>query len=362
MSRLDEPNVFERDSLDLIGEMARAVDVFDEAIERTRALEIPYPPDAVDNVVVAGMGGSAIAADLLLGAYWERLRKPVTVVRGYGLPGWAGERTLAIASSFSGTTEETLTCTMDAVDRTCMTMAVSTGGKMTAWYRPEGVPVVEPPAAPMPRAAGVQMLGCLLVLLERMQVLPALDAHFDDARERMAAAIDEYGPGVSSAENPAKAIALRLAGHLPLVWGAQATAPVAYRWKSQINENANLPAFDATFPEHNHNEIVGMEGFDLLGIGTHVVVLRDPRHHRQIERRFDVAERLLEPHVGGFTNVVAEGVTELGRMLDLVLLGDYMSLYLAALRGVDPGPIEMIDRLKQGLANTGYGRSPAPEQ
>lgn len=358
---LDSAGAFAGDSLGLIAETGRAVAVFDEALARSRALEIPYPADAIDSVVIAGMGGSAIAGDLLIGAFWDRLRKPVQVVRGYSLPGWAGERTLVIGSTFSGTTEETLTCTMDAVDRTCPAIGVSTGGKMTAFYRPQGVPVVEPPASPMPRAAGVQMLACLLVICERMGVLPALDADLAEGRERLQAAVAAYGPEVPVADNPAKQVAGHLEGKLPLIWGAQMTAPIAYRWKCQINENANLPAFDAAFPEHNHNEIVGMEGFPGLGVRPHVVILRDPRQHRQIERRFGVAADLLAPYIDGVTQVTADGRTDLARLLDLVLLGDYGSMYLAVLRHVDPGPIELIGRLKDGLANTGYGRSPDPQ-
>lgn len=360
MGLLDHPAIFDIDSMGLIEETGRAVAAFDLGVERARAVEIPFPASAVKDVAICGMGGSAIAGDLIVGAYWDRLRRPVQVIRDYYLPGWVGEDTLVIGSSFSGTTEETLTCLMEALDRTCPAVAISTGGKMTQFYGARGVPIVEPPSAPMPRAALVQMLGATLVVLERMGVIPPLDADIEEARETLATAVRDYGPGAPEEVNPAKQVAAMLNERAPLIWGAELTAPVAYRWKCQLNENAKVPAYCAALPEHNHNEIVGIEGIGAVGARTRVIMLLDPRNHRQVERRFGITEELVDPFVEGVTRIEAEGRSGLARMLDLVLLGDYASLYLACLREVDPGPIAMIDRLKDRLANTGYGRSADP--
>ncbi len=360
MSVLDHPDIFHLDSLGIAAATAQAVTVFDEARARAEAVEIPFPGSAIENVAICGMGGSAIAADLIIGAYSERLRRPVQVIRDYYLPGWVGENTLVIASSYSGTTEETLTCTMEALDRTCPAVAISTGGKLVDFYGERGVPIISPPDAPMPRAALVQMLASMLVVLERLEVLPPLDADFTEARETLATAVRDYGPSTPGADNPAKQVANILLERLPLIWGAQSTAPIAYRWKCQINENAKIPAYWSTLPEHNHNEICGVEGSGASGARTRVIALRDPRHHRQVERRIDVSRQLVDPFLDGVTPIMADGETALARMLDLVLLGDYVSLYLAALGQVDPGPITMIDRLKEQLANTGYGRSADP--
>lgn len=359
---LDHPAIFDIDSLGLIGETGRAVEVFDAAIASARAVEIPFPPAAAHNVAICGMGGSAIAGDLIVGAFSDRLRKPVQVNRNYFLPGWVGEDTLVIGSSFSGTTEETLTCMMEAMDRTCPAVGVSTGGRFAEYYEPRGIPFARVPEGPMPRAALVQMLAAMLVVLERFDVLPSLDAELAEARETLATAVRDYGPTAPAESNPAKQIAALLNERLPLIWGAELTAPIAYRWKCQFNENAKVPAYCATLPEHNHNEIVGVEGIGAQGARTRVLMLLDPRNHRQVERRFGFTEELVDPFVEGVTRIEAEGTGALARMLDLVLLGDYASLYLACLRQVDPGPITMIDKLKDLLANTPYGRTAQPTE
>jgi glucose/mannose-6-phosphate isomerase len=358
---LDHPGVLAVDSMGLIEEAGRAVAMFDTAIERARAVEIPFPAEAVRNVAICGMGGSAIAGDLIVGAFWERLRRPVQVVRDYYLPGWVGEDTLVIGSSFSGTTEETLTCMMDAIDRTCPAVGISTGGRFADYYEPRGVPLVQVPPAPMPRAALVQMLAATLVVLERFDVVPPLEAELVEARETLARSVRSYGPEAPEDVNPAKQVAAMLNERVPLVWGAEITAPIAYRWKCQLNENAKVPAYCARLPEHNHNEIVGIEGIGAVGARTRVIMLQDPRNHRQVARRFGITEDLVDPFVEGVTRIEAEGQGALARMLDLVMLGDYASLYLACLREVDPGPITMIDRLKERLATTPYGRTADPD-
>jgi len=360
MAALDDPATAALDTLGLLGALGDSVAALDQAVERARAVEIPFPADAVREVAVCGMGGSAIPGDLLAAAYRERLRRPLAVVRDYGLPGWVGEHTLVIPISYSGTTEETLTCTMDAVDRASLVVAISTGGKLGTFYGEQGVPVLEPPRAPMPRAGLVGMLASLAVLLERMGVLAHLDSDLAEARETLAATIRAYGPDTPEAENPAKRIATMLEGSVPIVWGAELTAPVAYRWKCQLNENAEVPAFWSVLPEADHNEICGFAGMGRLGRDAHVVMLRDPRNHRQVERRFDLTRELVAPEVRDVTGIEAEGQSPLARMLDLVMLGDYASIYLAFLRDVDPGPVGMIDRLKERLATTGHGRAQGP--
>jgi glucose/mannose-6-phosphate isomerase len=148
---------------------------------------------------------------------------------------------------------------------------------------------------------------------------------------------------------------------VPLVWGAELTAPIAARWKGQFNENAKVPSYSSTLPELDHNEIVGFSGMPSgLSSLAQLILLRDERQHRQVHRRFDLTRELVEPHVSRVLSITAEGQSALARMLDLVMLGDYVSLYLALLRAVDPGPVEMIERLKERLAETGYGRSADP--
>ena len=360
MFGLDGPAALSGDSLGLLGVLAESVAAFDEARAAAEAVELIFPPEEVHDIAVCGMGGSAISADLLLGAYRERLRVPMTVVRDYYLPGWIGENTLVILSSYSGGTEETLTCASQAIERNALCVAITSGGKLGSFYAQEGVPVV--PVAPgyQPRAALLRILTPIAVLLDRVGAVPSLAADLDEARETLESAVRTLGPDVPEPENPAKQLARALVGGIPMFWGAELTAPVATRWKGQVNENAKLPATASVLPELDHNEIVGFAGTpaELQKLGT-LVMLRDPRQHRQVERRFDLTRELVEMHVDRVLSITAEGEGPLARSLDLVTLGDYASIYLALLRAVDPGPVDVIERLKERLAETGYGRAQA---
>ncbi|MGD9571924.1 MAG: bifunctional phosphoglucose/phosphomannose isomerase [Thermoleophilia bacterium] len=361
MFGLDGPEALAADSLGLIRGVGDSVTAFDEARAAAEAVELPWPADAITDVAIVGMGGSAIAADLVTGAYRERLRLPVTTVRDYYLPGWIGERTLVILSSYSGGTEETLTAASQALERNSLCVAVTSGGKLGTFYGAEGVPVVPVVPGLQPRAALLRMLVPLLVMLDRHAVVPSLASDMEEARATLAASIAACGPEVPESANPAKQLARTLAGGIPLVWGAELTSPLAVRWKGQFNENSKIPAYASALPELDHNEIVGFAGMPApYSALAHLVMLRDPRQHRQVQRRFDLTRELVEPHVAGVLSIEAEGQSALARMFDLVMLGDYASLYLALLRGVDPGPVEMIERLKERLAQTGYGRSADP--
>ncbi|HSJ73132.1 MAG TPA: bifunctional phosphoglucose/phosphomannose isomerase [Miltoncostaeaceae bacterium] len=362
MYGLDGPEALAADSLGLIAGMADSVAAFDESRAASEAVELPFPPEAVGDIAVCGMGGSGIAGNLVLGAYRDRLLRPMTVVRDYYLPGWIGENTLVILSSYSGDTEETLTCASQALERNALCVAVTSGGKLARFYAAEGVPVIPLPPGLQPRAALIRLLVPVAVLLDRVGAVPPLGPDLQEARETIAASVAALGPEVPESGNPAKQLARALLGSVPLIWGAELTAAVAYRWRCQIEENAKLPASSAELPELDHNDIVGLSGTPApLSELTQLLLLRDPRNHRQVERRFDLTREIVEPHVDSSLSITAEGQAPLARMLDLVMLGDYASLYLALLRGVDPGPVEPIERLKARLAETGYGRAAGAE-
>jgi glucose/mannose-6-phosphate isomerase len=354
---LDRPGADAIDSLGLLAGVGESPAAFDQARAGAEGTDLVWPAEAVQNVAICGMGGSAIAADLVAGAWRERLRRPVAVLRDYYIPGWVGEDTLVILSSYSGETEETLTAAMQATERNALCVAITSGGKLGTFYRDMGVPVVDLPPGLQPRAALLRLLVPLVVVLGRMGVIPDPAPDLDDARAAVVRGIAQHGPQVPHAGNVAKQIAERLVDTVPVVWGAEATAAVAQRWKGQFNENAEIPAYWSVLPELDHNEICGFGGMGAFGPLARLLLLRDPAHHRQVARRFDLTRELVAPAVGEVIEVTAEGATPLGRVVDLVMLGDYLSLYLALLREVDPGPVEMIGRLKGRLADTGYGRA-----
>jgi glucose/mannose-6-phosphate isomerase len=357
---LDREGLYEMDSLRLFDVIGRSVEIFDRARTGALAADLVWEPEAITSVAIAGMGGSGIAGDLVAGAWRERLRHPTAVLRDYYVPGWVGENTLVILSSYSGETEETLTIASQATERNAPCVAITSGGKLGSFYRDMGVPVIDLPPGLQPRAAILELLVPLVVVLGRLGVISPPEAELDDARTVIADAVAALGPGVPTDRNLAKQVALGLTDTVPVIWGAETTAAVAQRWKCQINENAELPAYWAVLPEADHNEICAYTGETPVGSRTQLVMLRDPHHHRQTERRFDLTRDLVTPSVGGALELAADGGTPLGRVLDLVMLGDYVSLYMAVARGVDPGPVDMIGRLKLRLAETGYGRQPGP--
>ena len=360
MPDLDSAAALELDSLGLLDVAGASAEAFDAARRAAEETEIGWPPEAIHTVAICGMGGSAAAGDLVLGAYRERLRRPAQVIRDYYVPGWVGENTLAILSSYSGTTEETLTCGMQALDYNAPAICITSGGKLRDFYAEREVPIVPVPPGLQPRAALLHMLVPLVIILGRMEIIPDASGELEEARETVAASVAAYGPEVPVAENPAKQLALALEGTMPVIWGAELTAPIAMRWKCQFNENAKVPSYWAALPELNHNEIVGMEGMGPVGPLTQILMLREERQHRQVHRRFDYTKELIEGEVNGVMNIVADGTAALARMLDLVMLGDYASIYLGLLQGRDPGPVDVIGKLKDRLASSGYGRTADP--
>ena len=304
------------------------------------------PIDAPGGYVVAGMGGSGVGALLARGALRGRLRRPMEVAQGYTLPGWVGEDALVLVSSYSGDTEEALSCYDDASARAAARVVATTGGALAARARADGVPVVPLPGGFEPRAA----VGYATVVALEVAALcgagPSLRAEIDAAADLVDRLAAQWGPDGPD-DGTAKALARRLHGTVPVTVGAETTAPVAYRWKCQFNENAKLPAFWSELPEADHNEICGWEAADGR---LSAVMLSEPGLHERNRLRMELTRRLIEGTGVHVEYVEAPGSAALERMASLILLGDLVSLYAAVLRGVDPADVEMIDRLKAEMS------------
>jgi glucose/mannose-6-phosphate isomerase len=310
------------------------------------------PVDA-PTTVICGMGGSAIGGDLAQAALGSRLGRPLVSARGYELPPAARPDSLVVCSSYSGNTEETLACYEGAEALGATRIVATTNGKLAELARADDVPVIGLPAGLQPRAS----VGYMFTVAAETAALGGGAERLNTEIDSSAAHLEERRDALI---DQAAEIAAGLADCTTVINGCGLTAPVAYRWKCQLNENAEVPAFWGVLPEADHNEICGFAGMGRLGRDAHVVMLRDPRNHRQVERRFDLTRELVAPEVRDVTGIEAEGQSPLARMLDLVMLGDYASIYLAFLRDVDPGPVGMIDRLKERLATTGHGRAQGP--
>jgi glucose/mannose-6-phosphate isomerase len=327
--------------MSLLDDVLAMPDHLGDALWRVESARLEAAPSA--GLLVCGMGGSAIGGDLAAAALGDRLSRPLVTVRGYGLPAWVGSDWAVLCSSYSGATEETLACFDAAGALGARRLVVSTGGPLVDGAREEGVPVVGLPGILQPRAAVAYMF-----------VAAAEAAAMAGAATRIAAEVEAAAgflrEQVADLRQRAATIAARLEGALPVFYGAEMTAPVARRWKTQVNENAKLPAFFSELPEADHNEICGW-GESPDGANPAVVLIEDPAASTpRIGLRFELTEKEIAASGTEVVRVQVEGDSPAARMLWAVMLGDLVSLELASARGVDPLAIETIDSLKSGLA------------
>jgi len=316
-----------------------------DALWRVEVAEIAERETA-DGMVVAGMGGSGIGGALARAALGDQASRPIFVTRVYGLPAWTTPDTTVLCSSYSGNTEETLACYESAGALGARRLVATTGGKLAELARADGVPVIPLPGGLQPRAAVAYMLVCALEVAARCGVGPRLTAEIDVAASHCEALVREWGP--QAPNNEAMQIAAKLHGTIPVIAGAGLTAPIAYRWKTQINENAKQPAFYHELPELDHNELEGWAGARQLASFS-AVFLDDSDAHPRLKERIRVTAELIADGAVATVRPQTRGESALERVISLVLLGDLVSIYLAALRGVDPGPVGLIERLKARL-------------
>ncbi len=304
--------------------------------------------DTPGGLVVAGMGGSAIGGDLACAALGDHASRPIFVTRAYGLPPWTTPETTVLCASYSGNTEETLACYEAAAALGAQRVVVTTGGRLAELARADKVPVIPLPGGFQPRAAVAYMTVAALEVAALCGAGPRLTSEIDVAGAHAEQLVAEWGPDAPE-DSLAKELARGLLGSAPVVAGAGLTIPVAYRWKTQINENAKLPCFAHELPELDHNELVGWEGAPEVGRFA-AVFLDDSDAHPRVKERMELTEKLIADSATASFHVETRGETTIERVISLVLLGDLVSVYLAALRGVDPGPVRLIEQLKAELA------------
>ncbi len=308
--------------------------------------------DRPNGAVVCGMGGSAIGADVV-GACLDGLPVPYQVVRGYELPAWVSEQTLVVAVSYSGNTEETLACAARALARGCRPVCVASGGRLSELAARHGLPLVGAPAGLQPRASIGFLSTPIGAALEAAGLAPGFDEQVAEAIEVIAELASELAPGVADDDNEAKSIARRLLDRLPVVYGAGVTAPAARRWKGQLNENAKTPAFFNELPELDHNELAGWETNPGVAGRAVLVLLDDPAGDERLRRRLALTAASMQSRAAGVVRVAARGDLPLARVLSSAYVGDFASLYLALLYGVDPGPVTVLEEFKTRLADEG---------
>jgi glucose/mannose-6-phosphate isomerase len=307
---------------------------------------VPGLPDheRIENVVVLGMGGSGMAGDVMAAIAGPFMPVPVVVQKGYAPPQFVSDRTLVFAVSCSGDTEEVVEAASLAGFDGARMVVVSQGGRLAALAPEWGAPHVRvDPDIPMPRAAFGALSVPPLLLLEQVGLFPGAAGWVAEGVEQLRRRRDQ----LLLDSTPVDTLVEDLDGRIPIFYGGGSLGEVAaLRWKNQCNENAELPAFTNAVPELTHNEICawGPRGGDRSRFA--LVTLRSDHEHPQVARRFAYLDAVARPVMGAVHEVRAEGEGALAQLLDLVLLGDLVSIELAYRLGVDPGPIKLLEDLK----------------
>ncbi|HII40254.1 MAG TPA: bifunctional phosphoglucose/phosphomannose isomerase [Thermoplasmata archaeon] len=318
-----------------------------------RGLGMPSDLANATRVFIVGMGGSGIAGEVFAAWVANRSRIPIHPIHDYRLPSYAKPGDLVIAVSYSGNTEETLAATAQGIKLGCRLVAVTSGGALAKLAQEAGAPLVEVPAGLPPRGAFGHLFG-ILPSLGAEWVYGDLRGELERATVHLRDLRDHLRPQSPLKRNRAKLIATRLKGTTPIVYGAPPFDAIAKRWQTQLNENAKMLAFSSTLPEADHNEIIGWAS-DASARRFRAVILRDADETPEMHRRLDATAALFGRHAK-VELVHDEDDQLLGRMLGTLFLGDFVSLYLAALRRVDPLPVEPIRELKERLKKTPHAK------
>lgn len=348
------------DTSNMVGVLERFPEQCEQAVKLASEFDLGSLPENIESefpsaVIFLGMGASGIGGDIVKAVSEPELACPVLVNKGYALPQVVDSSSLVFAVSYSGETEETLTVFEECVRLGAQIIAVTSGGRLLARARELGLPVLEVPTGYQPRVA-VGLLGFpLLLILKRLGLVTT-----DESAEAVHVLKDlavRLKRDVPVADNPAKLLAERLYRKLPVVYGSDGVAAVAaYRFKCELNENSKSPAFHGTFPELDHNEIVGWEMLEDVTQRFALVILRSRDEHERVARRIEVTVDLIRDHLADVIEVWSEGSSRLAQLFSLIYLGDFASVYLALLYGIDPTPVERIRMLKESLKQSEKGK------
>ena len=303
-----------------------------------------------DNILLIGLGGSAIGGDLLRTLFNEELKIPATLCRSYNIPAFVSEDTLCICASYSGNTEEALSAYQQCRERGAHIIAVSTGGRLKEMADRDGMTFFPIPTGYQPRAALGTSLTSQILILMAVGILKDYSAELKAASQKIKEIAYKWENWKVPSENPPLELAMKLIDKIPVIYGSAGwMSTMAYRWKCQFNENAKRYAISGEFPELNHNEVVGWEGNEDFYDKMSVIFLRNDMDHPRIKARMDLTAGIIREKAP-VTEITAEGNNNLEKLLFMVLYGDLLAIYLAYLIGREPADISVIHRLKAELA------------
>jgi len=302
------------------------------------------------NIIISGLGGSAIGGDFIRTCFLNEIKIPIVVNRYYHLPKFVRKRSLVIAVSYSGNTEETLSAYNEAKERKAKIVCLTSGGKMGENCKSDNIPFLSIPRGFPPRASlGYQTLG-LIGIFVKLGLVKDKSAEIKESIEVLKSLCNEMKRDVPIEKNIAKKLAVKLQDKIPVIYANQDLTDVAaLRWKDQFNENSKSLAFNNVFPELNHNEIVGWEFPSTLLKKFVVIMIRDKKENPQVKKRFEITGNLLGGLASEIVEVWTKGKSIMARLYSSILIGDFISVYLALLNGIDPTPVKRIEELKKQL-------------
>lgn len=303
--------------------------------------------DGIANIVYAGMGGSALAA--LISQSWPGHNIPFKICRQYHIPTYVSEKTLFIASSYSGNTEETLAALAEAESKGAKIVVIAGGGKLQEIAETKNYPILLLPQVGQPRYAVFYSFKALTTLLVAAGLADKnVHIQISKAAEFLKSSAEDWLPTIPTDDNPAKKLANELAGKSIVVYAGPLLASAAYKWKISFNENSKNVAWWNQLPEFNHNEMIGWSSHPIEKPYA-VVDLRSSLEHPRIQKRFEVTEKLLSGRRPAPNIVQVQGETILEQLLWAVTFGDFVSIYLALLNNVNPTPVELVEKFKKAL-------------
>ena len=354
MIDLDDLEAIARlDSQDVLGAVERFPDQIREGWEIGRGAKGLPDATGVESIVVLGMGGSGVSGDVVQSVLEPRLPVPFRVIKSYGpLPEWVGRNSLVFAVSYSGSTEETVAALEEAHSRGARAVTISSGGPLAEMAKEYGLAHIQIPGGLQPRASLGYLTLPIFAILTDVGLAPELSDDVDEAVEILGDLASKCHRKRGGQENPAKQLATKIAGKIPIIYGGYGLgATAAYRFKCDLNEYGKAPAFSDFLPELDHNEIVGWNKLvDLTREKFLLILLHDPQDHERVKIRFETTLALIKDHFAEIVELEAEGVSPLARLLSLIFVTQMAAIYVGLAHEVDPGPVEVIQKLKGQLS------------
>ncbi len=344
----NQERIEEVDKSNMLNDLIKTPDYCRDAIKRAEQTSVPKKLNP-KNIIIIGMGGSAIGGEILKDWLRNKLPIPITVCRDYTLPAYANKNTLIFANSYSGNTEETLTAFLAAVKRKCTTITITSGGQLETFCKKLQIPHVIIPKGLPPRVALPYLFFPLPVLMEKMGILSNVRDELEEAIQILENVNKANTPDVPTTDNKAKKIAQEIIETIPVIYGFRQYSSIAHRLKAQFNENSKLPSKSEVFPELNHNETVGWEAPETLTKKHSIILIRDPKEPPEIRNRIETTTNLILNRANKVLQIEAEGKGKLAKMFSVLCVGDFASVYLAILQNKDPTPVKIIDKIKTEL-------------